>query len=111
MKRWVIAVTLVVLILSGSSSGRAQEQVTYESALADLHMLLGNKYPCFRMKKIDWEAVGRELLPKAKDVKDDEAFGLLCMQMVARLEDSHAVVQPGRATLPRAPLPAWDGGF
>jgi len=87
------------------------EQVTYEQALADLHRVLGEQYPCFELKGIDWPAVGAEFLPRAKNVTDDHAFGLLCMELVARLEDSHAQLLAGAAKLPELPLPRWDPGF
>ncbi len=100
---------LVIVLLMACATARAQ--TNYQSAVTELHALLGRKYCCFAMKKIDWDAVGRELLPRAKDVDDDEAFGRLCMQMLARLQDSHAILQPGRAPLPKVALPMWDAGF
>jgi C-terminal processing protease CtpA/Prc len=87
------------------------ESITYEQALNDLYQVLGEQYPCFALKGIDWPAVGAAILPRAKDVADDEAFGLLCMEMVARLEDSHAHLLAGAAKLPELPLPRWDPGF
>ena len=90
---------------------RAADSVGYEEALADLHETLGEQYPCFELKDIDWEAVGKELLPPAGRVKTDEQFGLLCMRLVARLEDSHAVLRDGTAKVPSPPIPRWDPGF
>lgn len=87
------------------------ESVTYEQALTDLHRVIGEQYPCFELKGIDWPAVGAEFLPRARDVTDDEAFGLLCAEMVARLEDSHAHLLAGAAKLSELPLPRWDPGF
>lgn len=87
------------------------ESVTYEQALRDLHRVIGEQYPCFELKGIDWPAVGAEFLPRAKEIADDEAFGLLCMELVARLEDSHAQLLAGAAKLPDLPLPRWDPGF
>jgi C-terminal processing protease CtpA/Prc len=83
---------------------------TYEQTLADLHHVLGKRYPNFRMKGIDWEKVGRELLPRAREVADDRDFGLLCMEMVARLEDTHAVVSDGTAKRPKPPMAQWHPG-
>ncbi len=92
---------------AGSDAG----QVTYEEAFQDLYNHLKSHYVYFELKKIDWEAVGKELLPQAKKVKTDEEFGLLCMQLVARLEDSHAQLLAGTAQLPAPPLPKWGPGF
>ncbi|MHC5009799.1 MAG: S41 family peptidase [Planctomycetota bacterium] len=85
--------------------------VTYEEAFVDLHATLGRDYPCFDLKGIDWAAVGEELLPRLSSVQTDDAFGLLCMELVARLEDSHAVLRAGTAPLPRLPFPRWTHGF
>ncbi len=85
--------------------------VTYEQALQDLHARLGQDYPCFELKGIDWQAVGERLLPRGKEVTSDEAFGLLCLEMVAALQDSHAQLLPAVGQLPRVPFPNWDAGF
>ena len=76
------------------------EQVSYEEAFRDLYQTLGREYPCFSLKAIDWTAVGKELLPRAKEVETDEQFGLLCLELVARLEDSHAFVSKGTRNPP-----------
>ncbi len=89
----------------------ADRSVTYEQAFAELHRTLGQNYPCFELKEIDWESVGQRLLPRAKDVANDEEFGLLCLELVAALEDSHAQLLAAAAPLPRPPLPSWDAGF
>lgn len=83
----------------------------YRQALFDLYEELGKNYPCFELKGIDWKAVGEELLPRVSEVKTDEQFALLCLEMVARLEDSHAQVMPGTAQLPTVKYPRWDPGF
>lgn len=81
----------------------------YVRAFRDLYEHLGKVYPSFAVKGIDWLQVGRELLPRADAVETQEPFGLLVEELVARLEDSHAFVQPGTATPPRTPgLPEWD---
>jgi len=84
---------------------------TYIMGFKDLYERLGSTYPCFELKGIDWEAVGKELLPRAKKVKTNEEFGLLCMELVARLEDSHAYLMAGSARLPSVSFPRWDPGF
>jgi C-terminal processing protease CtpA/Prc len=85
--------------------------VGYDEAFRDLHEKLGREYPCFELKKIDWTAVGERLLPRVKDVRNDEEFGLLCCELVACLEDSHAQLLSAAAPLPTLPLPSWDAGF
>ncbi|MHC4545700.1 MAG: S41 family peptidase [Planctomycetota bacterium] len=84
---------------------------TYIMAFKDLYERLGSSYPCFGLKGIDWAAVGAELLPRAKQVKTNKEFGLLCMELVARLEDSHAYLMEGSAKLPEVMSPQWAPGF
>jgi carboxyl-terminal processing protease len=91
--------------------GRNGEEVTYEEALVALFKELGRDYPCFELKGLDWMAVGQELLPRAKEVETEEQFGLLCLEMVARLEDSHAQLLPGTRQPPWPASPRWDPGF
>ena len=86
-------------------------QVTYEEAFLDLYELLGREYPCFKLKGIDWQAVGKEFAPRAKEVTTDEEFALLCVELVARLEDSHAHLSKGTAELPDVAVPRWDPGL
>ncbi|MBN2474932.1 MAG: hypothetical protein JXB62_10020 [Pirellulales bacterium] len=93
------------------SEPTGKERAGYEETLIDLHRHLGQSYPCLELKKIDWQAVGETLLPQAKEVTTDEQFGLLCLELVARLEDSHAVVGEGTANPPTPPFPQWDPGF
>ena len=112
---------LASLLLEDSTGEIHQAQVgievypaitdTYITAFRDLYERLGNSYPCFGLKGIDWAAVGAELLPRAEEVKTNNEFGLLCMELVARLEDSHAYLMPGSARLPEVSFPQWDPGF
>jgi len=88
-----------------------RDDVDYETAFGELYETLAVSYPCFELKGIDWDAVGEELLPRAKDVKTDDEFGVLCIELVARLEDSHAYLMPGAIDLPEIPGPQWDAGF
>jgi carboxyl-terminal processing protease len=85
--------------------------VSYDVAFQDLHALLGREYPCFELKQIDWRKVGDALLPRARGVKTDDEFGLLCLELVARLEDSHSYLMSGSAKVPSPPFPQWDPGF
>ena len=88
-----------------------RDDVDYETAFGELYETLGLTYPCFELKGINWDAVGEELLPRAKEVKTDNEFGVLCIELVARLEDSHAHMMPGAIDLPHIPTPQWDAGF
>ena len=88
-----------------------RDDVDYETALGELYETLAVSYPCFQLKGIDWDAVGEKFLPRAKEVKTDDEFGLLCIELVARLEDSHAYVMPGAIDLPEIAGPQWDAGF
>ncbi|MBN1972601.1 MAG: hypothetical protein JW787_03110 [Sedimentisphaerales bacterium] len=87
------------------------EKGSYKEAFIDLYDVLGRQYPCFEMKGIDWKAVGQEFMPRIEKVTNDLEFGLLCMELVARLEDSHANLQEGTAKLPEISFPQWDPGF
>ena len=80
-------------------------------AFVDLYNVLGQQYTCFEIKGINWKTVGQEFLPRVEKVTNDQEFGLLCMELVARLEDSHASLQEGTAKLPEISLPQWDPGF
>ncbi len=73
--------------------------------------ILRRIYPNFQRKAIDWDKVGQELLPRAATAGTEREFGLLVEEMVARLEDSHAVVQAGTAQPPAPDLPKWDPGL
>lgn len=84
--------------------------VNYEKALKDLHTQIGRVYPCFQLKGIDWDTVGRELLPRSAEVRTEREFGLLVLELVARLEDTHAIVLPGSARPPEPDLPKYDPG-
>ena len=83
----------------------------YANAFAALHTKLGSDYPCFELKGIDWNAVGKEFLPRAKDAHSERDFALLCAELVARLEDSHACLIPDSAEFPSIKSPRWDSGF
>ena len=85
--------------------------ISYEETFIDLHKTLGRRYPCFELKSIDWKAVGEEFLPRIGKVKSDEQFGLLCVELVARLEDSHAHLLNGAVKVPKISIPQWDPGF
>lgn len=98
------------LFLALSFGGHASPQPAYEEGFRELHALLGRKYPSFPLKGIDWKRIGTEFLPRAKDVQNDHEFGLLCMELVARLEDGHAQLLEGKASLPALEY-GWDPGF
>jgi C-terminal processing protease CtpA/Prc len=86
-------------------------QAAYTKALHDLHEHLRRVYPNFQSKGIDWDKVGQELLAPVAGARTEQEFGLLVEEMVARLEDSHAVVQAGTAQPPAPDLPKWDPGL
>jgi len=88
-----------------------KEDVDYETAFRELYETLGNAYPCFELKGIDWQAVGEEFLPRTKQIRNDTDLGWLCIELVAKLEDSHAYVMPGTASMPQMDGPRWDAGF
>jgi C-terminal processing protease CtpA/Prc len=106
---WVSLALVAVCVPKGA--GAQDAKPLYTETFHDLYEKLGAHYPGLGLKKIDWKAVGEQLLPRAKDVKTDEQFGLLVCELVARLEDSHAYVAPGTAKPPRVAFPQWDAGF
>ena len=79
----------------------------YAKAFRELYEHIGAVYPNFKLKGIDWAAVGRDLLPRAAMAETDREFGLLVEELVARLEDSHAWVVEGNETPPEPDLPEW----
>jgi C-terminal processing protease CtpA/Prc len=87
------------------------EEGSYEESFYDFYFTVGEKYPSFDLKNIDWRKVGEQFLPKAQEIKNDDQFGMLCMELVACLKDSHARVLEGKAKLPLLPLPRFDQGF
>jgi C-terminal processing protease CtpA/Prc len=87
------------------------DSVTYEQAFEDLFARLGRDYPCFELKGTDWQAVGARLRPQVKEVQNDRQFGLLCLELVAALQDSHAQLLPAAAPVPEVEFPLWDAGF
>ena len=87
------------------------EQVPYEQAFTELYETLGREYPCFELKGINWQAVGKELLPVSRTIRTQDEFALLCQRLIARLEDSHAHLLKGTAQPAAPPFPRWDPGF
>ncbi|MDY7009729.1 MAG: S41 family peptidase [Planctomycetota bacterium] len=106
-----LALLLTSCLTAETTTKPIVTQVSYDEAFADLYETLGREYPCFDLKQIDWKAVGKEMLPQSKQVKTDEQFGLLCMKLIARLEDSHALLRQGRIKPPSPLLPRWDPGL
>jgi RNA polymerase sigma factor (sigma-70 family) len=95
----------------GESAIDPDKQAAYDKALRDLYDHLGRVYLWFQTKGIDWPAIGRSILPRVRAVHDNTEFGLLVEELVARLEDSHAIVTAGTAQPPVPSLPRWDPGF
>ncbi len=94
-----------------TTTSTAPSRAEYAAVFKELYEHLGRRYACFQLKGINWKAVGGDLIPKAARAKTDEEFGLLCVQLVACLKDSHAHVMPGSAQIPELPLPQWDPGL
>lgn len=86
---------------------------TYDETFRDLHRVLGERYGAFALKpEIDWRAIGEELIPRAAAATSDDEFGLVCLELVARLEDSHAELLPALRDVPTPPASMrWDSGF
>jgi len=82
-----------------------------KAAFRDLYEVLGKAYGCFELKGIDWHAVGREFLPRAEHIQTDRELALLCVELLARLQDSHAYLMSGTLPLPEIGPEPWDAGF
>jgi len=50
----------------------------------------------FKLKEIEWKKVRKEMTKEVKRVKDDAAYHALMWRLLARLEDGHAAVKPGK---------------
>ena len=96
---------------SKKSPAKKPEEVTYTEAFLDIYETMGRVYPAFEIKDINWKAVGEQLLPRAQTVQNDEEFGLLCMELTARLQDSHAYLLDGAKERPHPDFPERDPGF
>lgn len=109
----VLRGVLLVAIVFLANLGVAQQPApSYEATFLDLHRTLGERYGAFAIKGIDWPAATADLMPRAATVADDREFGLLCLELVARLEDSHAALLPADRQVPDVPdQPQWDAGF
>lgn len=86
----------------------AETRRGYVRAFRELYEHLGKVYPNFALKGIDWAKAGDELLPRVERAETEEQFGRLVLELVARLEDSHAVVTQGSATPPWPVSAEWD---
>ncbi len=120
MKKVIVLATLLAISFfcsaqdlrrKNKSLAKNPQDVTSAEAFLDIYTTMGRVYPAFEIKGIDWKAVGDELLPRAETVETDEEFGLLCMELTARLQDSHAYLLDGTATRPSPAWPRWDPGF
>lgn len=85
--------------------------IEYDKAFSDLFEEIGEIYPAFQIKGIDWQEVGEELLPESRAIKTHDEFSLLCQRLIARLEDSHAHLGGGTAQPASPVFPRWDPGF
>lgn len=102
---------LTALILASVSMVSIAEPNEYADDLKELHRVLGENSATLGLHSTDWQCVGEELLPKTKEVGTDEEFAWLCMEMIARLNDSHAILMAGSCKVPQIGLPQWDAGF
>ncbi len=84
---------------------------SFSQSFDELFKHLEHVYPNFKLKGIDWAAVGQELRPRAALARTPRDFGLLVLELIAKLEDSHATVIAGRADPPRPELPEWEPGL
>ncbi len=101
----------LVAIYEKKMAASLRPDVSYAEAFTDLHAEFGRNYQSFKAKGIDWDAVSAELTTRAEKVANDREFGLLCQELVARLEDSHAFVGKGLIDPPVINSPRWDPGF
>ncbi|MHC5543045.1 hypothetical protein ACYOEI_32895, partial [Singulisphaera rosea] len=63
------------------SKGEPVSRAKDVQAFQDLFDYLGQAYPNFKMKGIDWPKVGRELIPRVDEAKSEDQFGLLDLKL------------------------------
>lgn len=83
----------------------------YFETYCKLYEAIEKEYPFFELKNIDWEEEGYRLSAKLDNIKDDSEFGLLCMELIAKLKDSHSQLLNGESNIPDVNFPKWDCGF
>ena len=83
----------------------------FEDAFLQFHKQIGETYPNFESRGVDWNAVKAEFLPESKKVKTYHHFGYLCQCLIAKLEDSHAQLLPGTMSPIKIPSPGFTAGF
>lgn len=105
-----ILIAILTLTLTAPLNAQTSSP-NYTQTLRDLHATLARDYPNFKLKNIDWEAVGHELLPRASAIQTDAQFSALCLKLIARLEDSHAYITPAAHQPIYPPFPQYDPGF
>ena len=88
-------------VAAAAPDARAGYVASFRGLIAELQA----KYPMFALKGIDRDALGADLIPRVEAARTRDEFGLLVMELLARLEDSHAAVLPGTATPPRPSVP------
>lgn len=105
-------------LLKGSKDWQAALRGTAEptpdefaQAFRELYETLGEEYAHFAVKEIDWQAIGLEFQPRVEKLRSRAEFCLLCQELVARLEDSHAYLFKGTVEPESPKVPLWDPGF
>ncbi len=114
MARKMTTSMIAALLLAGvavAQNGAVSVKQNYEQSFSQLYHTLGQQSACIKIKNVDWKRVGDEFLPRAKTVTTPDEFGLLCMELIARLKDSHAYLMDGYAKAPQIDFPRWTAGF
>ncbi len=86
---------------------RQTEEYSFAQQIEALHTFIGNVYPCFDLKGIEWQEDTKDLMSRRYMLDDEDQFALLAMELIAKTQDSHAGLFAGTATPPEPPLPQW----
>ena len=87
------------------------QRAIYDREFRTLLDVLARDYAHSTLKAIDWASIKADFLPRSSDIPTRARFCLLCQELVACLEDSHAYVTAGEFDPVSPPLPRWDPGF
>ena len=100
-------------IVGVDAPGAADVQTAdYLTSVADFCQFVKANYPFLELKNIDWDKVSEEAKAEAAKIDNDHDFCLFMYKLVAKLEDSHAYLYPGKAkTVQLQDFPNYSAGF
>ena len=88
-RRWLARSLVAATLCIAPASAQTVYEADFEFAIENIERECG---ALIRQKKIDWQAVRKELAPQAKKVSTDQQHLVLLTRLLARLQDGHARV-------------------